>query len=226
MPVLKQTSPTACGLGPEAAAPEDGPVGQHQAARGAIGGGIGRGHGRLRLLGFAGRARQVGQGKAGRGQHRRPMLGRDGPGLAPFADRLGADAAMRRRRLGTSEQGDDVFHGAHGQGYAGKCFPSASRFRRMGNFLPCGRGAYRTADQTKDPDHVTARPFHRRTQGRDAGRDAARVSTLRMVTAKLKDTDIAARPGPPVDEAGIIAMLRGMAKSRARERGALPPGRA
>lgn len=45
--------------------------------------------------------------------------------------------------------------------------------------------------------------------------DAARVSTLRMVTAKLKDTDIAARPGPPVDEAGIIAMLRGMAKSRA-----------
>jgi uncharacterized protein YqeY len=45
--------------------------------------------------------------------------------------------------------------------------------------------------------------------------DAARVSTLRMVTAKLKDTDIAARPGPPVDEAAIVAMLRGMAKSRA-----------
>ena len=45
--------------------------------------------------------------------------------------------------------------------------------------------------------------------------DSARVSTLRMITAKLKDTDIAARPGPPVDEAGIIAMLRGMAKSRA-----------
>lgn len=46
-------------------------------------------------------------------------------------------------------------------------------------------------------------------------RDAARVSTLRMIAAKLKDTDIAARPGPPVDEAGIVAMLRGMAKSRA-----------
>lgn len=45
--------------------------------------------------------------------------------------------------------------------------------------------------------------------------EAARVSILRMITAKLKDTDIAARPGPPVDEAGIIAMLRGMAKSRA-----------
>ena len=45
--------------------------------------------------------------------------------------------------------------------------------------------------------------------------DSARVSILRMIQAKLKDTDIAARPGPPVDEAGIIAMLRGMAKSRA-----------
>ena len=45
--------------------------------------------------------------------------------------------------------------------------------------------------------------------------DSARVSTLRMIQAKLKDTDIAARPGPPVDDAGIVAMLRGMAKSRA-----------
>ena len=47
------------------------------------------------------------------------------------------------------------------------------------------------------------------------GGDSARVSILRMIQAKLKDTDIAARPGPPVDDAGIIAMLRGMAKSRA-----------
>ena len=45
--------------------------------------------------------------------------------------------------------------------------------------------------------------------------DAARVSTLRMIQAKLKDTDIAARPGPPVDDAGIVGMLRAMAKSRA-----------
>lgn len=45
-------------------------------------------------------------------------------------------------------------------------------------------------------------------------RDAATTGTLRMITAKLKDVDIAARPNPPVDEAGIIAMLRGMAKSR------------
>lgn len=45
-------------------------------------------------------------------------------------------------------------------------------------------------------------------------KDAPRVGTLRMIQAKLKDTDIAARPGPPVDEAAIVQMLRGMAKSR------------
>jgi uncharacterized protein YqeY len=46
--------------------------------------------------------------------------------------------------------------------------------------------------------------------------NAARTSTLRMMMAKLKDTDIAARPKGidqvPDDE--IIAMLRGMVKSR------------
>jgi uncharacterized protein YqeY len=46
------------------------------------------------------------------------------------------------------------------------------------------------------------------------GGDAARVSTLRMITSKLKDADIAARPGGPVDDSAIVAMLRGMAKSR------------
>jgi uncharacterized protein YqeY len=46
--------------------------------------------------------------------------------------------------------------------------------------------------------------------------DAARTSTLRMILAKLKDTDIAARPkgiaAVPDDE--VMAMLRGMVKSR------------
>jgi uncharacterized protein YqeY len=46
--------------------------------------------------------------------------------------------------------------------------------------------------------------------------DAPRVSTLRMITAKLKDADIAARPkgitAIPDDE--IQAMLRAMIKSR------------
>ena len=47
-------------------------------------------------------------------------------------------------------------------------------------------------------------------------RDAERTSTLRMIAAKLKDCDIAARPtgvtAIPDDE--IIAMLRSMIKSR------------
>ncbi|HVZ09642.1 GatB/YqeY domain-containing protein [Rhodopila sp.] len=46
--------------------------------------------------------------------------------------------------------------------------------------------------------------------------DAPRTSTLRMIMAKLKDTDIAARPKgiDKVPDEEIIAMLRGMAKSR------------
>ena len=46
--------------------------------------------------------------------------------------------------------------------------------------------------------------------------DAARTSTLRMILARLKDVDIAARPkgvqAVPDDE--VLAMLRGMVKSR------------
>jgi uncharacterized protein YqeY len=46
--------------------------------------------------------------------------------------------------------------------------------------------------------------------------DTPRVSTLRMIMAKLKDTDIAARPSgvAQVPDEQIVAMLRGMAKSR------------
>src|SRR6202051_5004912 len=47
-------------------------------------------------------------------------------------------------------------------------------------------------------------------------RDAERVATLRMVTAKLKDIDIAARPKgiDRVPDEDIVAMLRGMVKCR------------
>ena len=47
-------------------------------------------------------------------------------------------------------------------------------------------------------------------------KDAARTSTLRMILAKLKDVDIAARPSgvDKVPDDQITAMLRGMAKSR------------
>lgn len=46
--------------------------------------------------------------------------------------------------------------------------------------------------------------------------DAARTSTLRMVLAKLKDIDIAARPKgiDKVHDDEILSMLRGMVKSR------------
>ena len=46
--------------------------------------------------------------------------------------------------------------------------------------------------------------------------DAPRTSTLRMIMAKLKDTDIAARPSgvDKVPDEQVVAMLRGMAKSR------------
>jgi uncharacterized protein YqeY len=46
--------------------------------------------------------------------------------------------------------------------------------------------------------------------------DAPRTSTLRMILARLKDTDIAARPKgvDRVPDEEIIAMLRGMVKSR------------
>jgi len=47
-------------------------------------------------------------------------------------------------------------------------------------------------------------------------KDAPRVSAIRMITARLKDVDIAARPkgiaAAPDDE--VVAMLRGMVKSR------------
>ena len=45
-------------------------------------------------------------------------------------------------------------------------------------------------------------------------RDAPRTSTVRMIAAKLKDSDIAARPGGPVSDDQIVVMLRGMVKSR------------
>jgi len=46
--------------------------------------------------------------------------------------------------------------------------------------------------------------------------DAARTSTLRMVLARLKDLDIAARPKgiAAIPDEEVVAMLRGMVKSR------------
>ncbi len=47
-------------------------------------------------------------------------------------------------------------------------------------------------------------------------KDAAIVSAVRMITSKLKDTDIAARPKgiTAVPDEDVLSMLRGMVKSR------------
>ena len=47
-------------------------------------------------------------------------------------------------------------------------------------------------------------------------KDAPRTSTIRMIIAKLKDTDIAARPSgvEAVPDEQIVSMLRSMVKSR------------
>ena len=47
-------------------------------------------------------------------------------------------------------------------------------------------------------------------------KDAARTSTIRMILAKLKDVDIAARPSgvDKVPDEQVVAMLRSMQKSR------------
>ena len=47
-------------------------------------------------------------------------------------------------------------------------------------------------------------------------KDAPRVSAIRMITARLKDVDIAARPKglTAVPDEEVITMLRGMVKSR------------
>jgi uncharacterized protein YqeY len=44
--------------------------------------------------------------------------------------------------------------------------------------------------------------------------DSARTSTLRMILAKVKDADIAVRPAEPLNDDAVMAVLRGMVKSR------------
>jgi uncharacterized protein YqeY len=44
--------------------------------------------------------------------------------------------------------------------------------------------------------------------------DSARTSTLRMILAKVKDADIAARPAEQLTDDQVTSVLRGMVKSR------------
>ena len=58
--------------------------------------------------------------------------------------------------------------------------------------------------------------FTARLKAAMLGKDVAGVSTIRMITSKLKDTDIAARPKgvEAVSDEEVLQMLRGMVKSR------------
>jgi uncharacterized protein len=58
--------------------------------------------------------------------------------------------------------------------------------------------------------------FTARLKGAMLAKDAATTSTVRMIIAKLKEVDIAARPSgvEKVPEEQIVSMLRGMQKSR------------
>ncbi|HWA79541.1 MAG TPA: GatB/YqeY domain-containing protein [Acetobacteraceae bacterium] len=56
--------------------------------------------------------------------------------------------------------------------------------------------------------------FHEALKAAMKAGDAPRTSSLRMILARLKETDIAARPQGPVGEEAIQAMLRAMIKPR------------
>jgi uncharacterized protein YqeY len=46
------------------------------------------------------------------------------------------------------------------------------------------------------------------------GKDQPTVDAIRLINAKVKDADIAARPKDPLDDAAILQLLQGMVKSR------------
>ena len=151
-------------LGPEAAAPKDAAISQHQAGGGARGGGIGHGKG-LRFRGVRWGAGHIGKRQASRGQDGGPMFGGNGLGLPPFANGFRADAAAFSRGFRTAQKGDDIFNAAHEASLSGKKLPRARKKRRVGKILPqCSkRGLYGRAGRS--PGHPVARD--------DALRDAA-----------------------------------------------------
>ncbi len=120
---------------------------------------------------------------------------------------------MRRRiaRPGVSYTGNtqEVVGACSRNRYAGEEAASRETLRRV-----CAR--YPT------PDHGAPAPMTLRESFTDALKtsmragDAPRTSTLRMIMAKVKDIDIAARPKgiTAVPDDDIIAALRGMIKSR------------
>ena len=138
MPVLKQTSPTGAGVGgmsAEAAPPEHRSVAQNQG-----GGRTGRYRVATGRDSFRARRRrssgQVGQRETSGGNHRRPVARRNGPGLAPFADRLGPDAGQPRSGFGAAQPFDESIHiDGHAAHSMGRKFPTQQPGDVVGNFL-------------------------------------------------------------------------------------------
>jgi uncharacterized protein YqeY len=108
----------------------------------------------------------------------------------------------------------------------GRNFPEHSRARGIGKEFRSGRLGSAAPDTKPPPynrgDFFSEMPvslrddFTTQLKASMKAGDAARTSTLRMMLAKLKDVDIAARPKGidrvPDDE--VLGMLRGMVKSR------------
>jgi uncharacterized protein len=91
----------------------------------------------------------------------------------------------------------------------GNIFPSAAHRCIAGLYAPRQKRSFRPMDDLRSrfPAEMKA--------AMKAG-DAARTSALRMIMAKLKEVDIAARPlgVDKVADEQVVSMLRGMVKSR------------
>src|SRR5579872_3614033 len=90
----------------------------------------------------------------------------------------------------------------------GKFFPPSSQPR----YFPYSRGVFFSRRDAMG----LREQFSEQVKASMKAGTAARTSTLRMILARLKDIDIAARPKgiDRVPDEEIVAMLRGMAKSR------------
>src|ERR1700733_8507906 len=149
------------------------------------------------------------------------MARRDRAGLAPFTDCLGPDSGQACRSLSPAQAFDDGIHAeCHTRYIMGRHFPAQRSGASSGKFPPDQHNCVTS--------HIVGGIFSRgagmslRDQFSDqvkasmkAG-NAPRTSTLRMILARLKDIDIAARPKgiERVPEEEIVGMLRGMVKSR------------
>jgi uncharacterized protein YqeY len=102
----------------------------------------------------------------------------------------------------------------------GRNFPDQQEITEVGNFVPTHAVVTRLYIEgyffVETGGMALREAFSEQLKASMKAGDAARTSTLRMVMAKLKDFDIAARPKgvTAIPDEEILAMLRGMVKSR------------